>query len=199
MAGRQNSYSRLVAGLKITLPLVALALLATLFLFSRSIDPSRAIPYAALDVEQLAREPRIFEPEYAGVTEDGAALSIRAQSAQTNPARPAQLEATSVEARIDTPDGGFAAITSNSGIIDDVAGEVQLEGAVRVITGTGYRIRTEALSAALDQTRLDSPGEISGEGPPGHFTAGRMALMQRPDSSDYVIIFNGGVRLIYEP
>ena len=53
---RDNLHSRLVAILKVALPLIALALLSTLFLFSRKIDPEDAIPYATVDVEDRLRD-----------------------------------------------------------------------------------------------------------------------------------------------
>ena len=57
-----NTYSTVVSWAKIILPLVALGLLSTLFLFSRTPDPNRAIPFAAVDVEELAREqPATFD------------------------------------------------------------------------------------------------------------------------------------------
>ena len=74
MATSENLHSKLVVWAKVTLPLLALGLLATLFLFSRKIDPTDAIPYADVDVEERAREPRLTMPTYAGVTSDGSAL-----------------------------------------------------------------------------------------------------------------------------
>jgi lipopolysaccharide export system protein LptC len=81
-AGHENLHSRVVAWLKIILPLTALGILSTLFLFSRTIDPSDAIPYATVDVEERAREPRVTAPAYAGVTSDGARLSMTAAEAR---------------------------------------------------------------------------------------------------------------------
>ena len=41
-----DRYSRLVFRLKVALPLVALAILSTLFFVAESLDPDAAIPYA---------------------------------------------------------------------------------------------------------------------------------------------------------
>jgi lipopolysaccharide export system protein LptC len=87
---RRDRHSRVVGWLKVALPLAALAILSTLFLLSDRIDPEDALPYAEVDVEELAREPRMTAPTYAGMTTDGAALSLTAvearPSAGTNPA-----------------------------------------------------------------------------------------------------------------
>ena len=55
---RADFHSRLVGWLKVVLPLAALAILSTLFLLADLIDPTAAIPYAEVDVEDLARDPR---------------------------------------------------------------------------------------------------------------------------------------------
>ena len=75
---RADAHTRVVTWLKIALPLAALAILSTLFLLADKIDPEDALPYAEVDVEDLAREPRMTLPSYAGTTSDGAALSLTA-------------------------------------------------------------------------------------------------------------------------
>ena len=80
---RRDRHSRVVGWLKVALPLAALAILSTLFLLSDRIDPEDALPYAEVDVEDLAREPRMTAPTYAGMTTDGAALTLTATEAQT--------------------------------------------------------------------------------------------------------------------
>lgn len=196
---RDNAYSRLVGGLKILLPLIALALLSTLFLFSRTIDPAEAIPYADLDIEQLAREPRIFAPRYAGVTQDGTAVLVEAETARPDPVVPGLLSAEGLHTLLETPDGQRTDIVAQAAMIDNEAGRMELEGAVRILTPTGYEVLSERLNATLDQTFLESPGAITGTGPLGDFSAGRMVLEQQGESGTYVVVFNEGVNLIYQP
>jgi lipopolysaccharide export system protein LptC len=47
---RADAHTRVVGWLKVALPLIALALLATLFLLADRIDPDDALPYAEVDV-----------------------------------------------------------------------------------------------------------------------------------------------------
>ena len=54
-----NLHSRLVGVLKVLLPLLALAILSTLFLVSRKINPEDAIPYADVDIEDRLRDPKM--------------------------------------------------------------------------------------------------------------------------------------------
>ena len=52
--GRDNLHSRVVAWMKIILPRAALGLLSTLFLISRTVDPTQQPPISQIDLEQRA-------------------------------------------------------------------------------------------------------------------------------------------------
>lgn len=99
-----NLHSRLVSWLKVVLPLAALAILSTLFLVARTINPDDAIPYADVDVADRVREPRITAPTWAGITSDGAALSVEAAAARPGQSPGEEGRAAALRARIDTPD-----------------------------------------------------------------------------------------------
>ena len=97
MTGHDNFHSALVGWLKIVLPLTALGLLSTLFLVSRTIDPSDAIPFATVDIEDRIRQPRLTLPTWAGVTDDGSAMTVTATEARPLPGGSANAQAVSVD------------------------------------------------------------------------------------------------------
>ena len=107
MAGRAafDGWSRLVSWLKILLPLVALALLSTLFLVSNRINPEDAIPYAEVDVAERLREPRMTAPTYAGTTTDGSSLVVSAAEARPESEGVSGARAQDVVGKLTTPDG----------------------------------------------------------------------------------------------
>jgi lipopolysaccharide export system protein LptC len=194
----RDLHSRVVAWAKILLPLAALALLSTLFLFARAIDPEDAIPYATVDVEDRIREPRMTAPTYSGVTSDGASLSVRA--AEARPGRSdGATTAQALTARLETPDGALTDLAAASGALDDGAGILSLMGDVRMTTSTGYTVESQAMTARLDRTGLASPGAVRATGPVGTITATGMSLEQTDTPGDYVLVFKGRVRLIYTP
>ena len=198
VARADDAYSRLVAWLKILLPIAALAILSTLFLLPHSIDPMQAVPYADVDIEDLMREPRITAPNYAGVTGDGTAIQISAETARPDPDHPARVAASVLTAEIETPDGVATSISADHGGIDGDAGQVTLQGSVLMTNALGYRITAARLSLALDQTSLIADAGITADGPFGRITAGQMAL-NRSAAGTYVLVFNGGVKLLYDP
>jgi lipopolysaccharide export system protein LptC len=199
MATSENLHSRFVVWAKVTLPLLALGLLATMFLFSRQIDPSDAIPYAEVDVEERAREPRLTMPTYAGMTSDGSALSLTA--AEARPDDTAGIgTATTIVGILETPDGARVDLASANGVLDTAAGLMTLDGGVTVTTTSGYAVQSQTLVAKLDQTGLTSPGEVTATSPMGRINADEMILSQDPKQPDaYLLVFKGHVKLLYTP
>ncbi|SIO19036.1 LPS export ABC transporter periplasmic protein LptC [Vannielia litorea] len=198
MSVYDNSYSRFVSLAKIVLPLAALALLSTLFLVARTVDPSRSIPFADVDVNELAREQRISAPNYSGVTRDGAAISIKASSARPDPANRSRVSATDLRGHLETPDGGTYELSSLSGEIDTKAGLAVLDGGVIITTPTGYQVTSDQITTALEQTDIESPGPVKAVGPAGTLDAGSMKLTPS-DDGNYLLVFNNGVKLVYTP
>jgi lipopolysaccharide export system protein LptC len=197
MAHAGDGYSRMVAWMKILLPLLALAILSTLFLVSRTIDPTQSIPYADVDVEGLARDQRIGAPAYSGMTEDGAAIRIAAERARPEDGGKRMI-AIAPSARIDLPGGRSITIAAAAGSIDQTSGIAALEGHAVIASSDGYRVETDSLTARLDRTGMDSGGPVTGTAPFGDLTAGKLVLVQSADGG-YVLRFEGGVKLIYRP
>lgn len=193
---RDNLHSRLVGVLKLALPLLALVILSTLFLFSRGINPEDAIPYAQVDVEDRLREPRMTEAGYAGVTPDGAALTLTAAEARPDAGGGS---AANLTGRLETADGASTDIVALSATIDNATGQLELSGGVELQSSVGYLIEAQGFAIALDRTWLESRGPVSAEGPLGQLTANSLRLDQSDATGDYLLVFNGAVRLLYQP
>ena len=201
LARHDNLHSRLVFWLKILLPLTALMILSSVFLLSRNIRPEDAIPYTEVDIADRIRTPRLTAPDFAGVTADGAALSLKAAEARlatdgsTNPGAISDLVGL-----LETPDGARTDLTAKAARLDQDNQHMVLGGGVVISNSTGYRIETEAITVALDRTRLDSLGPVRATGPAGSLKAGKMHLgLDDTDPTAYVLVFKDGVRMIYLP
>ncbi len=196
MAGSQrNTYSVIVSWAKIILPMVALGLLSTVFLFSRQIDPEAAIPFADIDLEARLREQRLSKPNYATTTEDGSALTIVAESAAPILDGDGGT-AENIVARLKRSDGTTIDMTSDSGMIQGTK-TLTLTGNVAIDTSDGYSLRSDEMVSAMNRTDITSPGPISGTGPFGDLQAGRMHLTVPENEDGILAVFEGGVRLIY--
>lgn len=186
--------TRTVRWLRVLLPLAALAMLSTLFLFSRGGDSESQIPYADVDAEAMAREPRVVAPEYAGVTDDGAALTLRATQASAG-----QGGGRAQDLRLDwqRPDGLRADLTApQAGVAD---GAIRLDGGVRMTTSSGWTLDAQSVEAATDRSRIAARNGVKAEAPFGSLTAQRMELAPADGQDASVLSFSGDVRLIYRP
>jgi len=200
MTGHTNFHSTAVVWLKVGLPLLALAILSTLFLVSRTIDPADAIPFAEVGVEDRIREPRLTNPTWAGVTDDGAALTIAASEVRPDQGNGTNAKAKALVADLNPPDGSSARLVADRGVFDLANNAFIAEGDATITTSTGYELQSESITAALDRTSLVSDTAVAGHGPVGTLTAGAMELSQTNDGSGtYVLVLKNGVKLIYNP
>lgn len=193
-------HTQLIGWLKIVLPLVALVILSTLFLVARTVDPDDAIPYAEVDVEERLREPRMTSPTYAGVTNDGAALTVTADEARPAASDGAGASATTLHGLLETPDGARTEVTAGAGRIDPAARQILLSGGVVVTSSTGWQVQGDTLTADMDATDIAVPTSVIATGPAGVVTADMMRLTQNAEQDgSYLLVFNGAVKLIYQP
>ncbi|PWE33592.1 hypothetical protein DDZ14_05230 [Maritimibacter sp. 55A14] len=200
MARADNAYSRFIAWVKVALPILALALLSTLFLFSRPDRDGLEIPYSDVEIAEKSRGEQVGAPDYAGVTTDGSAIRVTADALSPDPANPSMLQAERLTAQLTTPGGAVVDVTAREGTLDLDTRLVRLSGEVDLVSSAGYDAQTDVIFAYLDETRLESAGKVRASGPPGRITAGQMQLTRRPgEPARYVLVFKNGVNLIYEP
>ncbi len=202
MALYDNAYSRLVAGLKIILPLLALGILSTLFLLSRNVEPSQELPYADVDAREFAREQRVGAPNYTGVASNGAAITVTADSARPQLTDPKVVLARNLTAEIKQTDGSTLNISSPDGTFNTETQNAVLTAGVLVTSSDGYRLTSETLDARMDGSRAETETPVLIEGPQNRIEAGSM-IMELETGQDgragYVVVFNEGVKLIYTP
>lgn len=199
MARAQNTYSRVVAWIKIILPLSALGLLSTLFLFSRTVDPTQSVPVSQIDLEQRAQDLGATNPRFAGVTREGDEIHFAAEFARPDRDVPKHLIAERVTAQMRLSAGTVIDITSAQADMQQGQMTASLMGEVRITTSTGYVITTERLNARLDEVHAETPGQIAATGPLGALTAGQMLLHNNAESGMPELLFTQGVKLIYQP
>lgn len=193
---RDMWHSRLVSVLKVLLPLVALVLLSTLFLFSRKINPEDAIPYATVDVEDRLRDPKMTDAGFAGVTSDGASLTVAAVEAKPT-AEGGALKL--VQGLLQTPDGAKTALAAAAVALDSTQKMIELSDGAELRAANGYVVQAQGFGVSTADTRVESRGAIQAQGPGGQLTAEHMLLSRQGADGPYLLVFNGKVRLLYQP
>ncbi|WP_158964861.1 hypothetical protein [Chachezhania sediminis] len=206
-----DRHSRVIAILKVMLPLAALGLMSTVFLLSRSVDTTVAIPFAEDEIDQRTAAQQVTSPVYTGATKNGDEITVAAARARPGlmgqPASAEELDAT-----ISFRDGGWVTMTAPTGSMPNGSGEAEFTGGVQIDSSSGYNLQTETMIAMLDGTAIRSGGPVEGAGPAGHLSAGQMFITSEPvaggagatDATTKVetaprLRFTGGVRLVYDP
>jgi lipopolysaccharide export system protein LptC len=193
-----DRYSRMIAFLKVLLPLMALALLSTLFLLSRNIDPMASIPFAEAEVNKRMRDQQITGPFFSGSTEQGDQISFSAGEIGVADGN-GRVTANDVSAQIDLSSGARLVFFADLGEVD-IANDISiLSGKVLITTSTGYKIKSERLVSAMTSLNIESPNEIIAEGPLGTFSAGSMRLALSEKTKSTQMVFTNAVKLIYDP
>ena len=193
-----DRYSRMVTFLKVILPLAALALLSTLFLISRGVNTEATIPFADHEIEERMRGQQITAPYFSGTTSQGDEITVTASIARPGgPTSPAI--ATDLVAVISTADGGRMTLSSDSGAVQLESDMASFSGNVEITSAAGLLVTTDLLNATLSGLSADSPGPVRATGPIGALNAGTMQLQTKTQGGPLHMLFNNGVKLVYDP
>jgi lipopolysaccharide export system protein LptC len=195
--GYDNTYSRFVAWSKVILPTAALSLLSTLFLFSKGRNGEGDIPIA--QIEEIARDTKLTGPKFAGVNAAGTAFSLSAASARPRPGESEIYDIDRINAQMKTTDGVTVDFFAGQGEMNSITQNAVLSNLVRIESSTGYQMETTGLIALFDKGTVESTGPLEVRSPFGALTAGHMIFSQATSDAGSEIVFNQGVRLIYQP
>lgn len=179
--------------MKIILPLVAIAVLSTLFLFAGRPDPEDALIVSDINVTELANEQRLGRPRFAGLLEGGQALRFTAERASPLADSTDLFTAETVAVRVTLAPGLEALIDAGGALVDMNAQTAELSGGVVIRRTDGLRLQTQTLALGLASLSATS-GAVEVLGPGLTLDAAAMEVM-----GDAQIRFTGGVRMLYEP
>ena len=193
-----DRYSRMVAFLKVLLPLAALALLSTLFLISRGVNTETTIPFADHEIEERMRGQQITAPFFSGTTSQGDEITVTASIARPGgPTSPAI--ATDLVAVISMADGGRLSLRSDSGEVQLDSDLARFTGNVEITSAAGLLVTSDLLNATISGLEVESPGPVQAAGPIGILSAGTMQLQTKTQGGPLHMLFNNGVKLVYDP
>lgn len=203
MQRTRDRYSRRVAIAKIALPLVALALLASLFVYTKTNPVREGLIFADSEVRRMASEARITNPRFTGVTTAGDAFTVSATIATPDAPKPGRIDLEDPNTSISFASGVDLQTSAKTGSLDIRTGTARLAGDVFLETSNGYRAETAAIEVNFRTGNVESPDGVLATGPIGRIEAGAMQLIQdldiNPEGGESVLIFKNGVKVIYTP
>lgn len=195
---KDRGYSRAVYLAKLALPMMALALLASLFLLSNRPNPDAPLTLDQADLAELARDQRLTGARFSTVTRNGRALDLSADEAMPDAGDLTRITARNITLRVteETSDNAMS-MRADQADIDTEAQIADLSGDVRADTNSGYTLVTDEMSLSLADNSITAPSAVALTGPNLQVDAEEMRLFG-PDGAQ-VLIFNGRVRVLYTP
>jgi len=200
MAIGPGLHSRVVAILKVGLPLLALAMLGSLFLFTTEDAPRGDLAFAPADLAELAAGMEVLNPVLSGMTDTNDAFRFTAAVVVPDAAPPTRARARDVTGRLAYVGGPDVDLTARTADLDLETRLLRLAGDVRVTTSDGYRLEAGRMQADLRDGILRAEDAVTAAGPMGSIVARRLEV--RPDPAtegSRLFLFEEAVRLVYDP
>lgn len=175
--GRRRVF--VVRALKIGLPLVALGVFASLFLFNNAAFDGR-ISFDGVDVSALDDGLKLTNPRFTGATRRGEPFTVTAAWALPDGPQPEKIELSEVKGDIDLADGRHLTLTARAGLIRPDDNHVALSDAVRLETSDGYTVTAEAAAFDAQTEKVTATGDVVAESALGRIAADRMRATRPP-------------------
>lgn len=191
-----NTYSAIVSWAKITLPILALGLLSSLFLLADRPNPEDALIFAEVDIAELARQQRLNQPRFAGTLPDGREILFQAEAAAPVPGELNRFDANQVSVRVELAPEDLVLLDAGDAEVDLSDQSAILSGGVELRRSDGMTLITESLNFAFDELYAITEGAVTARGRGMQIEAGGLELSER--NGPQLLRFTGGVRVLYQ-
>ncbi len=191
-----QTYSRFVAMMKFTLPVVALILVSLVVLWPHlaSEDLRFRIGFAAIKAS-VSNDPSMLNPRFVGTDSYNKPYSVTADLARSIGELGATIELEMPKADVTLDNGTWLVMTANSGLFAHLENTLNLEGMVNLFHDSGYEFQTE--KAIINMVSGEASGNmpIRGQGDFGLLSAQGFKLVDKGK----IIYFTGKSKLTLHP
>ena len=192
-----DSYSAFVVWVKTLLPIVALGMLSTIFLFSGKVDVTQSLPYAKFNIAEIIREQRITKPYFSGVSNNGTEIVLSAAYASSDIKNVDILDITELSIILTSQNAKKIRITAGRGTLNSALQKASISEDVHLTTMLGFWLKTNNLTVDLKQGVATAHNVFQGVTGLGTIDAGKVVVQMIAEGQQ--IIFTNGVRLIHYP
>jgi len=200
MASDPGLHSRIVGILKVGLPLVALGMLASLFLVQTDDRFGGDLVFSQGDIASLGEGLRITNPTFTGTTRGEDSFRFTAAQIVPDAAPPERARITGLSGEVALHDGPVVGLEAETGDLHIPTQRLDVAGNVRLRTSDGYRINAEQATLDLRAGSIVAGNTVETTGPLGRIDSGSLTVQPAAASGEARrFSFANGVRLIYEP
>ncbi len=196
MARGHGTYSRFVALFKILLPLIALAVLGTVFLFTSENTIESGLTFSRADMALLEAGSFIRNPQIDGQTAKGEPFFLTADKIKPQDDDANLFTITALKGAFHFATGASVAIEASMATMDVKAQTIRFNAGGRIETSDGNIAEVGTLFVNLTTGELSGTG-IEADGPLGHISADDFRIESNEDEN-HVLWFENNVRMLYD-
>ena len=197
MPSLKISYSNTVFYLKLTLVFLGLFALVMIFLSAKKLDPSTEIPFAK-DIDFATLDDGLTKPIYSSMTNSGDEVRISAEQIISTEKKDIALIKSAI-LRIFSVSGSDLFLSSDTALLDKGKKNLIFSKNVILQTNDKMKITAPKIFTALDKTLIQADGPIKGIFGNSNIEAGKLDIFKENASSNLVISFTKGVKMVYNP
>ena len=197
MPALKISYSNTVFYLKLTLVFLGLFALVMIFLSAKKLDPSTEIPFAK-DIDFATLDDGLTKPIYSSMTNSGDEVRISAEQIISTERKDIALIKSAI-LRIFSVSGSDLFLSSDTALLDKGKKNLIFSKNVILQTNDKMEITAPKIFTALDKTLIQADGPIKGIFGNSNIEAGKLDIIKENASSNLVISFTKGVKMVYNP
>ena len=191
------SYSNTVFYLKLTLVFLGLFALVMIFLSAKKLDPSTEIPFAK-DIDFATLDDGLTKPIYSSMTNSGDEVRISAEQIISTEKKDIALIKSAI-LRIFSVSGSDLFLSSDTALLDKGKKNLIFSKNVILQTNDKMEITAPKIFTALDKTLIQADGPVKGIFGNSNIEAGKLDIIKENASSNLVISFTKGVKMVYNP
>lgn len=198
IAPQRSLYSRYVSVVKVLLPLIAIALLATVFLFTSERTIDGGFEFSKADLVSLEAGLLVSKPRFSGSTAGGDEYNFIAEYLRPDAPKPTIVQAEGISGEIHYLQGTTVQISAQEAVVGLEDRTVRLSEGVSVVFSDGFRASSDNLFAELNESRLTTNGPVTALSLMGNISAGnlRVETVLRDGEENQMIWFEKGVKLV---
>ena len=185
-------HSRFVGMMKLFLPMLAAALIATVLAWPGALDKGDGfeLSFAALQRSGEAKLTMV-KPRYLGTDSENRPFVVTAASATQDATDHRRVLLETLQADLTLADGTWMTMLAESGIFHQAKQTLQLMGAVNIFSDLGYEFHAYGAKIDLAKGTAVSQAPVHGQGPFGNVRADAIRI----EDKGVRIIFDGNVRM----
>jgi lipopolysaccharide export system protein LptC len=190
------SYSNTVFYLKLALVFLGLFALILIFLSAKKLDPSSEIPFAK-DVDFSTLDDVLTKPIYSSMTNSGDELRISADQIIATEEKDTALIKSAI-LRIFLSSGSKLFVSADLAILNKGKNNLIFSKNVTLKTDDRMEITAPEIFTALDKTLIKADGPVKSLFRNNAIEAGQLDISKENKTSDLVISFTQGVKMVYD-